>query len=741
MTASSHPTPRRGRLRHTVRTAAVALSLLLGATTLATVPSAAYADTPAPTPQPTETTETTPRADIVLVPDSQGRHTAGSPFAATIALFNPTDYSLDATAVTVKIARTPLTSRDALHSWLDSGEQGGTLTNLGSVSSPAVPAGGEDQAHLVLPVTALDGLAPGIYPLQATMPVTSKDDTRTVPSIATSRSVVVIGSTDTSTVTTVVPFTATPRGELLTANELGQLTGPNGALTTQLEAVRGTPAVLAVDPAIVAAIRTLGDDAPTSAVTWLDLLETLPNDRFSLQFLDADVSAQAAAGLTAPLSPESLDVFVAPRDLVDDDNESPSPSPAASEPAVEGLSVAELSAVPQAQGTVFWPRSSLTQNTADLIATYSDDPDSVIIVPSSSLNASPNSHPHATTGTASLLVADADVSTALSAAAHEGDTMRRGAHLVEATALLSFTPATTPTLVALDRDEDRVPEGLRAAAIAFSSTATPDLTTLTERAPRAAQFTTDDDMIRAEAINDLLRDERTLTSFASILVEPAQLIERERLRILRLLGVGITPTEVEFETAVAAHQARSQETLTAVGVQPLKPFLLSANVDLPVWVRNDLPYPITVVLTAERQDPRIDVQRTTVIHAPAGTIARDKIPVSARIASGEVDVVMSLTSRTGVPIGTPEVARLTVRADWENIGLGILASLVLLLLGGGIWRTVHQRRRNAQAIDPTDPDAPTAADDDDSTGDDSSDDTTEDASEASTTTTEATGDT
>lgn len=714
MTASSLPTHRRGRLRHTVRTAALALSLLLGGTAGAIVPTAAFADEHEPTPVPSEDSAAQPRPEIVLVPDHQGHYTTGTPFAATIAIINPTDTVLDASVLTVKMSRTPLTGRDAVQSWLDRGEGAGVLTNLGSVSSVPVPDNDENQAHVVLPASTLEGLAPGVYPLHASLPVSSSDDNREVPFIATARSVVIIGTQGRAPVTTVVPLTATPERELLSSEELQQLTGPDGALTAQLDAVRETSAVLAIDPAIVAAIRSLGERSPASAQAWLADLDDLPNDRFALQFLDADLSAQAAAGLSHPLAPDSLDVFIAPSQEEDEGDESPSPSTAsASETdSPDEPSVAELSAIPHALGTVFWPRSTLSPTTADTIGTYSDDPSAVTILPSSATAPSSDAHPHATTGSTRILVADTDISTALSQAAAEPHVTRRGAHLVQATALQSLTPASTPIVAALDRNETRTADALRAAAVAFTDEPAPTIDDLLSTPPRTTAITSTDSEARAAAVTDLLDDERTLTSFASILDEPQQLITRERLRILRLLGVGVSLGDLEFETAIAAHRDRSQETLTAVGIQPLKPFLLSANVDLPVWIRNDLPYPITVTLTAEPQDPRIEVQRSTVIHAPAATIARDKIPVSARIASGEVDVVMSLTTSTGVPVGNSETAQLTVRADWENIGLGALAVLVLLLLGGGIWRTVRQRRRNAQQTAPDAPVESADADDD-----------------------------
>ncbi|HAN26073.1 MAG TPA: hypothetical protein DCP95_16120, partial [Microbacterium ginsengisoli] len=68
-----------------------------------------------------------------------------------------------------------------------------------------------------------------------------------------------------------------------------------GLLDAELTAVAGTAAVLAVDPAVVASIRVLGSSAPASARAWLQRLMTLPNERFALQYGDADVATQLEA--------------------------------------------------------------------------------------------------------------------------------------------------------------------------------------------------------------------------------------------------------------------------------------------------------------------------------------------------------------------------------------------------------------------------------------------------------------
>ena len=70
-----------------------------------------------------------------------------------------------------------------------------------------------------------------------------------------------------------------------------------------------------------------------------------------------------------------------------------------------------------------------------------------------------------------------------------------------------------------------------------------------------------------------------------------------------------------------------------------------------------------------------------------------QVPVEARVGSGEVVIELRLLSPYAAsPIGEPQSADVTVRADWEGIGLVILAVLIGGFLTLGIVRTVLRRR-------------------------------------------------
>jgi hypothetical protein len=139
-----------------------------------------------------------------------------------------------------------------------------------------------------------------------------------------------------------------------------------------------------------------------------------------------------------------------------------------------------------------------------------------------------------------------------------------------------------------------------------------------------------------------------------------------------------------------------------VGILPPSPInLFSAGAPIPIWVRNDLPYPVNVVLFATPDDLRLDVTQANEFTAGPQSNTRVQVPVQARVGNGEVSVQLQLRSRTLEPIGGPQVVEVNVRADWEGVGIVVLSLLVGGFIVLGVVRTVlrlrGRRGRRAQA--------------------------------------------
>lgn len=632
----------------------------------------------------------------------------------TVTIANTTGQDLSEGHVTLELNDTALTASDQLSAWLDSGVAPGTFAPLAAEDSEAIAASESATTTIFADADTVGDLPSGVYPIRAKLSgaTTGDGDTATTQNV-TENSVLVVDSDTTTQITALVPITATPtNGALLTADELAALTSADGSLTAQLDGVAGTDAVLAVDPLIPAAIRALGSAAPSSATEWLTRLEDLANERISLQAGDADATVQAQAGLSELLDPLPLSSFLNEEnflDIPDDaDAASPSPSPTPTGPVLPTDD--ELLELRRSTPGVIWPTGDVrTDDLARFDALF--DTEVTTILPSTSLAA--HSSAHSEIGESHVLVTAGAASDALSDAAAEADDADlREDHIIEALAHLALASSQTSLLVGLDRDEDRTADALRSAILSLTTIGDPvGLATLRSTEPASATLIeTSEQAIteRTATLKALISDETRLTAFASILDEPLVLRSPERLQLLRVLSVGSADTYAED---AAEHRAATTQTMNAVGVQEPTPIqLFTSAAPLPVWVRNDLPWPVNVRLTATPSDARLDVEPTIDVVAQPASNTRVKVPVSSRVGSGTLSVNFSLNSPTGVQIGVDRSATVTVRAEWEGIGLGILGGLIVLLLALGVVRTVIRRRRDRRAENTHQTDAAASAD-------------------------------
>ncbi|WP_375385934.1 DUF6049 family protein [uncultured Microbacterium sp.] len=705
MTVTPARTPARPRALAWARGvgAVAAVILLLGsgawAASAAGGPSIAEAS-PSPTPSATG------RVDLTLSPAANGIVRAGDGLTASMTIENGTPATLAAPRVTLILGDTALPDRAALTSWLDSaGGAPGTLTAIGQVDLPAVDSDSSETRTLSVASTdaALANRAPGVYPLIASY----TDASGTVSSAS---AMIVPDAAATATgIGVVVPITAPAIGAgLLSAAELTDLTAPDGSLSSQLDAAAGTTAILAVDPAVPAAIRVLGTAAPARALAWLARLESLPNSRFALQFGDADVAAQLEAGLPAPESPTSLQAYMSAPDFATASGTASgtgtgsTPSPT-STTGPDYPSLDELLDIGGGRADIFWPAGGTT--TAGVLgALAANTPQSVTLLPSGTLAAGATGSTvpaHATADGADVLAYDSDVSSALHAASLIDTAALRGAPLTAATAYLAFAAKDAggrPLLVTVDRGSGRSTLALSAA---ISAAQAPGLSAVgfealtNAPAQSTGSVVSAGEPVRPDAASTLFAGEARIAPFATILDDPSVLTGRQRAEALQLLGNAWRDSPDDWQTALSANQTATAATLGAVGIlAPTTIQLLSPQTPLQFWVRNDLPYPANVVLHATGDDLRVDVQpQTTVTGASPRSNTRVEVPLTAHVRNAQMSVDLQLRSPTGEPIGTPERADITVRADWEGIALTSLLVIIGALVVFGLVRTIHRRRR------------------------------------------------
>ncbi len=695
MTATTLENGLRARL-HSLARGSVVLAVALGLCATGASGTAAVA----------ETNADAPAVELFVSAGVRGTVAPGTGTTASVTVENDATSRLSSGRVTVEISRTPLTGEDALTAWLEDDESAGTFDELGTDTTAPVDADSSVSSNVFVPPEALADLAPGIYPLRASLSDATIDNDQTDVKTVTSSSVLVVSAAAVPPVAVIVPVTATPAsGALLSPDELSALTAPDGDLTAVLEGVAGTSAILAIDPSIPAAIRSLGSTAPEQAREWLSRLDALPNERFTLQFGDADITTQAQAGLGALLQPTTLtpflnpDAFTAAPIATPTPTSSPTPSPTPTDGPVLPDD-ATLTAVEGSVSGILWPRSDLTtQNLATFSAYLGED--ATTIVSSSVVEGATGAR--ATVDGRSLLVTDAPSSSAFSRAANAAAAPLRQQRLAEASAHLQLSALANPTapiLIGLTRDDTRSADALR-DVIASVDTPGFALESLLAAPATTTTLTATPDGARGASLQRMLDDEVVLAAFGTILEDPQVLLSPKRIQIMRATAVGLGADG--FDEAVSAVHTATSDTLDAVDIPQASTIqLLSANADLPFSVRNDLPWPVSVRLLVEPNDTRLDVEPEIAATIPAGTTSRVKVPVSARVASGEVTLRLTLLSPTGVQIGPQESVRVSVRAEWETIGLAGFGGLIVLLLGLGIIRTVRRRRRERDSGEKTD---------------------------------------
>lgn len=705
-------------------------------------------------------TSATPTAEVTLAPLAQGIVTEGASLSVSVVVQNPTIRALPATSASLEIGSTPISDRATLQAWQSGSYDWSTWAFFhgGDASLESVPAGETTSAGITVDAEhpELAALPPGVYPLLL------RYGSAESPTFSTSTMIVRDAAAEARPfeIGIVVPITAPALSTgLLSAAQLTALTEPEGDLTALLDAVQGTPAILAVDPAVPASIRVLGTAAPATARAWLDRLDALPNERFSTAFGDGDLATSFTAGLPTPFAPSTLQAYMQPANFVpvpsplSPSASAPSVGPSGAPPAVaengsgETLELgdsrlsgsptpgpgdttdapdtpvypdlAAVLAVDGARPGIAWPATG-TASTAliEHLAAWGAETSGATLLSSANTAAGADARTVTARGTAagaSVLIYDSAISAALHDAVSVRTPALRGAPLAAAAAQLTLAgaEASGPLFVTLDRGSNRTRSDLSAALTVAQDTpgATPiGLEALLAAEPQRIDIVdapTSD--IRADAARRLIATEAQIADFATVLDDPAQLTTPERAAIAQLLGAqwrnaswpqdkSETPEDV-WNEAIVEHEAASAKTLSSVGILPPSTTnLLSADAKLQFWVRNDLPYPVNVLFITSPNDLRLEVARNKSVTALPNSNTRVEVPVIAKVGSGDVQLQLELRSPTLQPIGEPVRAEVVVRADWEFIGALSLAVIVSSLFVLGIIRTVLSRRGRRAAI-------------------------------------------
>jgi len=627
---------------------------------------------------------------------------------------------------------------------------------LARVDVPAVAAGSTQVVTLTVPAAqvALDGYAWGARALGARVvdadgAEVAQDRTSVVwhpgDSVPPTRLAVAVPITTPETETGV-----------LDAGALAAYTSSDGTLTRQLRAVQGTRAAVGVDPMIIASIRLLGTAAPASALDWLSQLQASGLETFPLAYADADVAALSQAGAGTIPAPTSFDPLVDESLFAEPDETEPTPSddatptgeatpsggattsgsdaqapgsdgtggadpvdPAATDPAGQapgpGSEPGDDPAAPPLPTTeslldwpydvtgVAWPtRASVVSSDLDA---FTAGGYTTTVLSSSNVDGSTDATENAAVdlGDAAGVVSDDTLSTLVRRAAGAQDDAAWGAAMAELSASVATATRERPSdartlLTTLDRgwsaEGGYLHETLVAlAALPWATTAS--LADAVDSTPTAATVVDQpEDDERVAQVRSLIEADRRVLDLASALEQPQVVTAAARLRTLALASHAWRDNADGFASEVAAATAESTATAGLVSVvRGSDQLILGDRSSLPLYVQNATDSTATVYLTVQPSNPILAVEENRIeVTVQGQSQSRVRVPVQS-VANGTVLVSMTLTSPTGVAIGTPSSVSINVQAGWETAITWVFAVGFVLLFGGGIYRTFRKRRR------------------------------------------------
>ncbi|MHB1171279.1 MAG: DUF6049 family protein [Lacisediminihabitans sp.] len=700
----------------------------------------AIGDGALPTSTASAPSTTTPSTGVTftIAPAGQGIVVPGEDLVITGELSNASSTAVAAATALVYLNRAIAGSRSDLSKWLNS-DVDGVDTRLGSQifegASPEVPPGESRPVSIVVPAAALGiGSSPSTWGARA---LAVRIMTGTTEVAGAHSSIVwnpgVTFQPTKLAVAVPIDLPQTTSG-LISADSLANFTAPGGLLTRQLDQAVDREVAIAIDPMIIASIKILGNTAPLSATAWLTRLQAARNDTFALPYADSDISAASQAGSGAVLAPTgfAIDPKLFPvqpatpsptAGATADATAGPTPTPPASlstvSPSIVGIPTsATLLDWSYTLRAIAWPLSGTV--VAKDLATFAHSGLTTTILSSTNssygtMSATPSAS--ATIDNHSIIVSDDTISQLLQKAVFAPTDLEWQGAVAELSASLAVVtrerPGGAPTLLAtLGRGYPTSSFRLAQTLAALTNIPWLATTTLSDAlavVPVAATVVDQpQNATRISQVKSLLDSEQAVGAFSSVLGNPSVLLGERRLSLLAALSNSWVSNPTGWTSAYSQYLAASTKITSSVQIAESSSVnLLSDKVNLPVTVRNDLAYPVNVVVLVRSPSGILNVVDGKVpLTVEPNSQARASVAVRS-VANGDVTLSVSLTSPTGVTISNPTSVQINVQAGWETAVTVVIALLLLVVFGFGIWRNITKRRKTAIVEDADD--APPAA--------------------------------
>lgn len=640
---------------------------------------------------------------VTAAPALSGLLRPGQALQVNGVVSNTARQAMDAGTATVFLSRTPVSSRSAMTAWLgpEEGSAGAALgTSLGSVPIGELAPGQVRPFTITIPASSL-GLGAQSF---AAFPLSVRLASGTIE-LDVARSAVVWspGATTPSARLAIAMPLITPPGTtgLISAEDLSTYTAPNGLLTRQLEAALSHTVAIGIDPMILASIRILGTSAPQSALDWLAQLAGADNETFALSYADSDLALARQAGEQDPLAPLTFPIDPSLFAPVTTETPAPAETPP-SEPTPQLPTPESLLEWTYSTEGLAWPDDD-TVVEADLDAFTAMGFTRTIL--SSSQLSGTSAGPNGTVGNHAVGLSDAAISGYLRAAASattESAWQSAMASLAAELATSAGTPGGSLVLATLGRDGSATGPRLNETLDALDALPWVQPTTLTDifQSPAQAVKVTaaPEPPTRVATASALLASERQVTAFSSVLVDPTALTGPRRLALLATFAQSWHTDQAGWNQAADQYRTSGGVILDAVRIPDSSTITFPQEKgNLPIAVRNELDFPVTVYVTVQPERAILEVVDSRVeLTIEANSQAKAQIPVQS-IANGQVLTKVSLSSATNVAISQPTFVELNVQAGWETAATVVLAIMVVGLFVAGVWRTINRLRKLRRA--------------------------------------------
>ena len=628
----------------------------------------------------------------------------GQPLSVRVTLSNGSPQLIGALDVALTIDGDRAADPTELSAWFSRDDSIGLGELPPSTVETLSPIDAGASAVLDLTVSAGSALWQG--PFGARLAEVTVIDRASGTVVARDRTAVVWVPTDAAIPVASTVFVAalsTPESSeaLLSADTVAALTGETGSLSRTLSAVAGRPVLLAIDPRVIASIRVLGEQAPPSALDFLERLAAVPNESFLLPWADADAVAALAATQSTLPPPEGTGVALATADL---DSSGPSADPdeqTLDAPPTQPLT--ELLEWPVTFEHALWPvAESLTAETLDALAAAGTE---LVLTPSTVLG---TLSPVQQRGDLTLLRADEALSAAARDASHASSQQRFDGAMARVAALVaaSAAPGTqTAVFIALDREATsgggRVLDTVSQTIALPWSTGSTVSSALAGHTSAATIIDGSVDEARLTAIRSAVAAEAADRRFAHIALTPAAISDVRRLELLSALSLGWGDASVAALERFVDTSTRLRSSVNVVESSAI--LLLSDRASIPVTVQNDLDVAVRVYVSVDPDTAQLrvlDPQVEALVEPQSQT--RVVVPVES-LTNGEVDITVTVQDADGRSLSAPTRVSLNLQAGWETAGTIVVALAVAGLFVTGIVRDVRKRRRRATPTDGAEP--------------------------------------